>query len=256
MNLPDKKGFKKLFVRVEANVNRNRRVLLRKLRHLAYKSSAAKGLRKYRRLGFRKALLKLVFFAKDQLSIRPRLRFATYTILVLVLILFGSAQIAQELMDNKAEIKVGGQAVLVAIDSVDQGEEEEVSGAVASKISPFSYNNPVNDGVVSQGFASYHRAVDIATSLGSPIRPIGSGTVEFTGYSPDGKGNIVIVNHGDGLKTLYAHMGKIEVGLGNQVTSESVLGEVGLTGRTTGAHLHLEVYDRETAMNPTQVLPN
>ena len=109
-------------------------------------------------------------------------------------------------------------------------------------------------GHISQGFRNYHRALDITSPLGTPIKPVGAGVVEFAGFTKDGKGNIVIVDHGDGLKTLYAHMGKIYVGVGNQVTTEDVLGTVGLTGRTTGPHVHFEVYDRGFAVNPQNLL--
>jgi murein DD-endopeptidase MepM/ murein hydrolase activator NlpD len=116
---------------------------------------------------------------------------------------------------------------------------------------------PVSFGYVSQGYTRYHRAIDIATgSVGVPIKPLGSGQVEFAGRVKDGKGNVVIVNHGNGLKTLYAHMGKISVGTGDSVNEESVIGNVGMTGRTTGAHLHLEIYDNDKMVDPTGMLPS
>ena len=70
-----------------------------------------------------------------------------------------------------------------------------------------------------------------------------------------GKGNIVIVDHGDGLKSLYAHMGNIYVSVGNEVNPETPLGTVGMTGRTTGPHVHLEIYDKDVAVNPGSILP-
>src|SRR3989338_6115600 len=77
---------------------------------------------------------------------------------------------------------------------------------------------------------------------------LGRGQVEYTGYMVDGHGYTVVVDHGDGLKSLYAHMGKINVGTGNEVDSSTSVGSVGLTGRTTGAHLHLEINDNGIAV--------
>ena len=80
--------------------------------------------------------------------------------------------------------------------------------------------------------------------------------IEFAGRVFDGKGNIVVIDHGDGLKSLYAHMGKIEVGVGNTVDTKTAIGTVGLTGHTTGPHVHLEIYDHDVAVNPASVLPD
>ena len=92
--------------------------------------------------------------------------------------------------------------------------------------------------------------------MGSPIHPLGSGIVEFAGKLVDGKGNVVIVDHGDGLKSLYAHMGRIDVGVGNMVNSSMTIGTVGLTGHTTGPHVHLEIYDNSLMIDPASVLPD
>ena len=67
---------------------------------------------------------------------------------------------------------------------------------------------------------------------------------------------MVVVDHGEGLKSLYAHMGQIQVGVGNEVNSDTVLGKVGLTGRTTGAHVHVELYDNNIAVDPAKILPD
>jgi len=194
-------------------------------------------------------------YIRGQIVIRPRLVLAFKVVLVLLVVLAASIQISKALSDKKGKIKVQGQAILIAEASEPIDETVEISSNVSSKLSPFAYVNPVEDAMISQGFTSYHRALDMATSLGSLIKPIGNGVVEYAGFSADGKGNIVVVDHGDGLKTLYAHMGKIEVGIGNYVNVGTTLGTVGLTGRTTGAHLHLEAYDRGVAMNPVSILP-
>jgi len=204
-----------------------------------------------------KKALRIVFYgALFQISIRPRLRLSFRAIAVLTLVFVSTLHLSQMVSSKKQDLKINGQAVMVAKDLESNAEiVQEISSTVSVKISPFTYNNPVESGLISQGFSTYHLAVDIATPLGSSIKPLGSGVVEFTGLVSDGKGNIVVVDHGDGLKTIYAHMGDIKVGVGNGVDSNTILGTVGMTGRTTGPHVHLEVYDRGVAMNPASVLP-
>ncbi len=250
-------------MKLKVNIKRNKTAILRlgrgyvrRTKRMIFRSHFSRALKKYLRMDAKKALSLAFRQVAFQISIRPRLKLAFRAIAVLVLIFVSTIHLSRVISENKQEVKVNGQAVMVAEASLHELEPEmEISSVVGSKLSPFDYINPVEHGLVSQGFASYHRGLDIATSLGSEIKPIGRGVVEFTGFVPDGKGNIVIVDHGDGLKTLYAHMGRIEVGVGNGVDGNTVLGTVGMTGRTTGPHLHLEVYDGDVAMNPVSVLP-
>ena len=215
-------------------------------------------IRRYARMEAGLAIKKGLVQATFQFKIRPRLKLAIVVLLVLVLAQFGSEYASGYLHSKENEIKVNGQPILVAAKSADSQKSEadvEISAVVSARISPFDYKYPVENGRISQGYSSYHRAYDIATALGNEITPIGSGIVEYAGFVPDGKGNIVIVDHGDGLKSIYAHMGKIDVGLGNMVNGKSGLGTVGLTGHTTGPHVHLELYDKGVAVNPGSVLP-
>lgn len=235
-----------------------RRLVRRALRvskYALHRSKPSRLVRKYLKMEAGVVLIKLMRFIRAQIAVRPRLRLSFGVLLILLIILLASIEVSRQLAENRSDIKVRGHAVLVAQEHILDTTQSEVSSSVLAKLSPFVIVNPVEDALQSQRFSSYHRAVDLATSLGTPIKPIGKGIVEFAGFSQDGKGNIVIVDHGDGLKTLYAHMGKINVNTGNSVDSTVVLGEVGLTGRTTGAHLHLEVYDGSVAMDPVSVLP-
>lgn len=196
-----------------------------------------------------------VALGRLQLKIRPRLRLISKAIPALTLIFLASSTAVAYIKPREAEIKIAGQAILVARDKPAAGEgTPEITQTIGALRSPFLYEKPI-DGQISQGYRSYHRALDITSPLGTPIKPVGPGVVEFAGFVPDGKGNIVIVDHGDDLKTLYAHMGKIYVGVGNAVDTNDTLGTVGLTGRTTGPHVHFEVYDRETLVNPGNLIP-
>jgi murein DD-endopeptidase MepM/ murein hydrolase activator NlpD len=107
---------------------------------------------------------------------------------------------------------------------------------------------------ISQGFQAFHPGVDLTAPVGSSIHPIADGVVNFVGTLRTGYGRYVIVSHTSGLTSLYAHMGKILVEEGEKVTKKTVLGEIGLTGRTTGYHLHLEVRKEGVAINPLPYL--
>jgi len=237
-------------------LSRTLRLSLKALRKPA-KKALKKALKygfKLKRKGARKLVLQALSFVKFHLSIRPRARLILRIIPALAVAFILTSQAVAYLEPKKAEIKINGQNILVADKSEPEKESAEVSFNVGSKRSPFDFKYPVN-GQLTQGYRAYHPAFDIATALGTPIKPLGAGRVEFAGSVTGGKGNIVIVDHGDGLKSLYAHMGKINVGVGNEVNPEMSLGTVGMTGRTTGPHVHLEIYDRGVAVNPGSILP-
>jgi len=97
-------------------------------------------------------------------------------------------------------------------------------------------------GRITQGFYSWHKAIDIANKSGGPILAADSGTVIVAGW-PDnsGYGNRIMIEHGNGYKTLYAHLSKISVVTGQTVKRGDVIGSMGSTGRSTGTHLHFEI---------------
>jgi len=103
---------------------------------------------------------------------------------------------------------------------------------------------------VSTRFGRGHAGVDFRANLGSDVFPITSGVVEKIVHSVYGYGRRVIVRHNDGLESLYAHMGLITVEEGEMVTEKTKLGEVGMTGWTTGPHIHLELYRDGVPINP------
>lgn len=214
-------------------------------------------IRKYARMEAGLATYRILMASGRELVRRPRIRLAAASILTLILLMVFSVKGASALKAKEADIKINGKAVLVAdIKQRPDTANEEITATINPKLSPFDYKYPVENGIVTQGFSAFHHAFDIAAPFGSEIKPIGSGVVEFAGNVTDGKGNIVVVDHGDGLKTIYAHMNKIEVGTGNMVNGNTVLGTIGMTGHTTGPHVHLEVYDHGVAISPGSVLPD
>lgn len=113
---------------------------------------------------------------------------------------------------------------------------------------------PTN-GSISQGFAWYHKGIDIANRAAPNVVAADSGTVIVAGW-PDnyGYGNRVIVDHGNGYQTLYAHLSSIYVRVGQTVNRGDALGKMGSTGRSTGTHLHFEIRKSGTFLNPLGVL--
>ncbi len=107
---------------------------------------------------------------------------------------------------------------------------------------------------VSQRFWSEHPGIDITASSGSVIYPIKSGRVVEISISRFNYGRSVVIDHGDNLTSRYAHMGKIMVQEGDEVDDATQIGEVGVTGHTTGPHLHLEIRKNGNALNPLTYL--
>lgn len=110
-------------------------------------------------------------------------------------------------------------------------------------------------GWISTRFSLYHPGIDIASGLGMPIHPIIDGLIEEVGLDLFGLGKYVVVAHENSFKSKYGHMGKVYVKKDQQVTSDSILGEVGLTGNTSGPHTHLEITHNGSYIDPQKVLP-
>jgi murein DD-endopeptidase MepM/ murein hydrolase activator NlpD len=98
-----------------------------------------------------------------------------------------------------------------------------------------------------------HEGIDIAGASGTPIGAAAGGTVIVAGPS-GGYGNLVVVDHGGGLSTAYAHMSSISVSVGQSVGRGATVGGMGTTGNSTGVHLHFEVRAGGVAQNPFNYL--
>lgn len=116
--------------------------------------------------------------------------------------------------------------------------------------SPFGYrSNPVT------GIYQLHAGIDLTNSVGTPIVASAAGTVVEDEYSPT-YGNTVLLRHGNGITTRYAHMVRSKVKLGQVLKRGDLIGLMGNTGRSTGPHLHYEVHVNNTPVNPVQwILP-
>ncbi len=107
-------------------------------------------------------------------------------------------------------------------------------------------------GSISQGYYFYHKAIDIAGS--GAILAADSGTVTASGWDSSGYGNRVVIDHGNGTVTLYAHLASLQVVAGQTVNKGDVLGIMGSTGRSTGRHLHFEIRRDSVLLNPLDYL--
>jgi len=129
--------------------------------------------------------------------------------------------------------------------SVDTNEDNDTSFVL-----------PVDDKhYVSLGFGSYgHEGIDFISQDEGPIYAVAAGTV-VKAESDDAYGNYVIIDHGDGMQTLYAHCSELLVREGERVGDGSEIAKIGSTGRSTGPHLHFELRVNGEAKDPTEMLP-
>ena len=111
--------------------------------------------------------------------------------------------------------------------------------------SPFGYRtDPVYGGM------RFHAGQDFAADVGYPVYVTGDGVVEKVNYGFSGYGNEIIIDHGFGYRTRYAHLSRIDVAKGMKVTRGDQIGAIGRTGKATGPHLHYEVIYKGNAINP------
>ena len=105
------------------------------------------------------------------------------------------------------------------------------------------YTNPVPGAIITQGIHGWN-AIDLGASRGTPIHAAAAGTIIIArdnGAWNGGYGNYVVITHGNETQTLYAHMTKTAVSVGQSVSAGEIIGYVGSTGESTGSHLHFEV---------------
>jgi murein DD-endopeptidase MepM/ murein hydrolase activator NlpD len=101
--------------------------------------------------------------------------------------------------------------------------------------------------------SEFHKGIDFSGPAGTPIKATGDGVVVFSGWQ-SGYGNVLILSHGYGITTLYAHNSKLLVKKGEKVKKGQVISKMGSTGRSTGTHLHYEVRVGGQLVNPTKYI--
>ncbi len=108
------------------------------------------------------------------------------------------------------------------------------------------------DYTVTQPFAPWHSGVDMAAAVGTTVRAADTGVVVFSGWNDWGYGNLVVLDHGNGWSTYYAHLNSRVVGCGDLVQRGGAIGSVGTTGHSTGPHLHFEMRWLNVPDNPAR----
>jgi murein DD-endopeptidase MepM/ murein hydrolase activator NlpD len=153
-----------------------------------------------------------------------------------------SSELAAQIRAAQAAPVVRTPAALVGGDALIAGEAPSASGFVwplsGPVVSPFGMR-----------WGRMHEGIDISAGTGAPVAAAMAGTVISTGYM-GGYGNLVVVDHGGGLATAYAHLSGYAVGAGQSVSQGQVVGYVGCTGHCYGPHLHFEVRVGGAAVDP------
>jgi murein DD-endopeptidase MepM/ murein hydrolase activator NlpD len=100
----------------------------------------------------------------------------------------------------------------------------------------------------------FHAGVDYATAAGTAVRAASAGRVSFSGWHAGGYGFLVTIDHAPGVQTLYAHLSRVSVRIGQAVPQGGVVGRSGASGLSSGAHLHFELRVRDAAVDPLPAL--
>jgi len=153
-----------------------------------------------------------------------------------------------------------GEIIKIPVDYMEREEPVRLAAKetirIASRGSD-SFILPVT-GVISCPYgwrkSGFHHGTDIAAATGTPIFAVKQGTVLFSGWRPI-YGYTVMIDHGNNIKTLYGHASKLLVKAGQTVRKGQIIAKVGSTGRTTGPHVHFEVYVNGKTVDPVRYLP-
>ena len=185
-------------------------------------------------------------------TVRPSLASANTTMTALA----GAYPVSSGLPDMTAPVQSGGpalsapetvrEAVALGNPAPARGSlEAPVSGAISSgfgwRVDPFT------------GRRSWHAGVDIKAGPGEAVRAARDGVVSFAGEHPE-LGNLVVVDHGEGLRTFYGHNRSLEVRVGQSVSAGTELAQAGSSGRASGTHVHFEVRRGDLALNPEPLI--
>ena len=145
----------------------------------------------------------------------------------------------------KAAAKVEAETIKTSGANGVKFTVKPVSGTITSR---FGYRSSPG-GVGSTN----HKGLDIAAGCGTPIFAAASGTVEFSG-TKGSLGKLVIINHGNGIRTYYAHCNSLKVSAGQTVGAGTNIATVGKTGTATGYHLHFEIRINGVSVNPQKYI--
>ncbi|MBN2548250.1 MAG: peptidoglycan DD-metalloendopeptidase family protein [Anaerolineales bacterium] len=128
-----------------------------------------------------------------------------------------------------------------------------VNGSIGNGIFIWPANNHFLSGYDYNPEAN-HPGIDIDGNEGDPVYAADSGVIVYAGWNDWGYGNVVVINHGNGWQTLYAHLSTYYVNCGQSVLQGAIIGTIGATGNATGSHLHFEMMYNGVRMNPHEYI--
>ena len=160
----------------------------------------------------------------------------------------GSREFKQWLVPTIARGKAGVAATVIGPGSCDTSE----GGYYGSGSFVWPAGNHYLSG---NDYASWHLGIDVAAGMGAPVYAADSGLVVYSGWSYQGYGNMIMIDHGNGYQTLYGHLSTLAVSCGQGVIQGGLIGFSGSTGNSTGPHLHFEVRYMGGFISPWYVLP-
>ena len=145
---------------------------------------------------------------------------------------------------NPASAQVGGSGSCPPIDGGAIGSGTFVYPADKHNLSGFDYSQKTN-----------HLGLDFAGNEGDNVYATDGGVIVYAGANSYGYGNMIMIDHGTGFQSLYAHLSQLFVSCGNNVVQGQTIGAIGTTGHSSGPHLHFEVRTSSTVVNPWDLLP-
>ena len=170
--------------------------------------------------------------------------------------LFRSADALDLLEDAKAQVPKLNKALESAakpLEATLAAEAAYPSGLPMTGSLDISSEFGLRNNPFGGGSFEVHEGMDFIGNVGDIIAATGDGVVTLAGPN-GGYGNTVTIDHGYGYETLYAHMSKVSVKVGDRIKRGQIVGHVGSTGRSSGPHLHYSLYKDKKAINPRQVM--
>lgn len=150
-----------------------------------------------------------------------------------------------------------GEWIFIPLQKGIIGQGQRAGRSVSSRPGEFIWPVPSSKRVSSKfgkRWGRKHQGLDIAARVGAKIVSVASGTVVYSGNGLGGYGNLTVISHGEGIFSVYAHAKRNFTRKGERVHQGQVIAEVGMTGRTTGPHLHFELRHEGRALNPLNLL--